>query len=456
MVRHKAEEGRVAVRNLRRASRHELEALEKDGVDLLRRARPGREGAREDHPRPGGRDRPAPGPQGKGAPRGVTMDDERTDSDDEQESSRPGRVRIFGAEVAGRTGEVPAVPGGVEPGRTSVEPEQASWTDPPAVPAGPVPEPAVGADDPLVADQDRPAADHWPEPDLPHWTEAPTGEVPAVLSARRRRRGRRRRSVGGHARADLAGGGGRLDRPRGDVRAVDARPRRGPVGLARRRDQRPPAVDLRAAALRRDHRRRRRGGASRRPGRRLRHDGRPGRPAVHDPVRPVDDGAPSTVAGSTVFPETGDAWAPAPAPVAAAADEAGDRQPPPVRRPRPRSVEPPPLAARSRRARGPAVRRRAVRAPRLDARPLVARPLDEGGSTGDAPTADRTDAQDAAAAVAPEGRIGEPVPVRPPPAPASLGGTGRPVPKAPSGPRRPPPRQRPGMGLRPRSRRPRQ
>jgi ribosome recycling factor len=31
VVRHKAEEGRVAIRNLRRASRHELEAMEKDG-----------------------------------------------------------------------------------------------------------------------------------------------------------------------------------------------------------------------------------------------------------------------------------------------------------------------------------------------------------------------------------------------------------------------------------------
>ena len=31
IVRHKAEEGRVAVRNLRRAGRHELEALQKDG-----------------------------------------------------------------------------------------------------------------------------------------------------------------------------------------------------------------------------------------------------------------------------------------------------------------------------------------------------------------------------------------------------------------------------------------
>ena len=31
VVRHKAEEGRVAVRNLRRVTRHELDALEKDG-----------------------------------------------------------------------------------------------------------------------------------------------------------------------------------------------------------------------------------------------------------------------------------------------------------------------------------------------------------------------------------------------------------------------------------------
>ena len=41
VVKHKAEEGRIAVRNVRRASRHELEALEKDGeisVDELDRA----------------------------------------------------------------------------------------------------------------------------------------------------------------------------------------------------------------------------------------------------------------------------------------------------------------------------------------------------------------------------------------------------------------------------------
>ena len=41
MVKHKAEEGRIAVRNVRRAARHELEALERDGeisVDDLDRA----------------------------------------------------------------------------------------------------------------------------------------------------------------------------------------------------------------------------------------------------------------------------------------------------------------------------------------------------------------------------------------------------------------------------------
>ena len=40
-MKHKAEEGRVAVRNVRRAARHDLEALEKDGdisADELERA----------------------------------------------------------------------------------------------------------------------------------------------------------------------------------------------------------------------------------------------------------------------------------------------------------------------------------------------------------------------------------------------------------------------------------
>ena len=41
MVKHKAEEGRIAVRNVRRAARHELEALEREGeisIDDLDRA----------------------------------------------------------------------------------------------------------------------------------------------------------------------------------------------------------------------------------------------------------------------------------------------------------------------------------------------------------------------------------------------------------------------------------
>ena len=52
VVKHKAEEGRVAVRNLRRASRHELEALERDGeisVDELDRAEKELEKLTHDH-----------------------------------------------------------------------------------------------------------------------------------------------------------------------------------------------------------------------------------------------------------------------------------------------------------------------------------------------------------------------------------------------------------------------
>ncbi len=162
----------------------------------------------------------------------------------------------------------------------------------------------------------------------------------------------------------------------------------------------------------------------------------------NDPVRPVDDGAPSTVAGSTVFPESGDAWAPAPAPAAATTDEPAERAQPPVRR----------------RGLGRSNRRRwRPDADEIDADPdrFDAEQFDAAGSAGDAPATGRDTGQDvaaaaaAAAAAAPEEPLGEAAPVRPPPAPASLGGTGRPVPKAPSGPRRPPPRQRPGIGLRP-------
>jgi ribosome recycling factor len=52
VVRHKAEDGRVAVRNLRRGARHELEALERDGeisVDELDRAEKELEKMTHDH-----------------------------------------------------------------------------------------------------------------------------------------------------------------------------------------------------------------------------------------------------------------------------------------------------------------------------------------------------------------------------------------------------------------------
>lgn len=52
VVRHKAEEGRVAIRNLRRAARHDLDALEKDGeitTDELDRAEKELEKVTHDH-----------------------------------------------------------------------------------------------------------------------------------------------------------------------------------------------------------------------------------------------------------------------------------------------------------------------------------------------------------------------------------------------------------------------
>ena len=72
VVKHMAEDGRVAVRNVRRDTRKHLEASEKAGRDLLRRARPSREGAREDHARPRRRHRQGAGAQGARAARGLT------------------------------------------------------------------------------------------------------------------------------------------------------------------------------------------------------------------------------------------------------------------------------------------------------------------------------------------------------------------------------------------------
>ena len=72
VVKARAEEGRVAVRNVRRHIRQELEHLEKDGELSPGRARPDREGAREADPRRGRRDRHDAGPQGEGTPGGLT------------------------------------------------------------------------------------------------------------------------------------------------------------------------------------------------------------------------------------------------------------------------------------------------------------------------------------------------------------------------------------------------
>ena len=72
VVKHKAEEARVAIRNLRRAARHDLEALEKDGdisSDELERAEKEMEQA---HGRARRGDRPAGPAQGSRAAGGLT------------------------------------------------------------------------------------------------------------------------------------------------------------------------------------------------------------------------------------------------------------------------------------------------------------------------------------------------------------------------------------------------
>ena len=70
VVKHRAEEARVAVRNLRRSARHDLEAFQKEGE--LSEDDLDREGAREAHPRIRGRDRQPGRPQRAGNARGLT------------------------------------------------------------------------------------------------------------------------------------------------------------------------------------------------------------------------------------------------------------------------------------------------------------------------------------------------------------------------------------------------
>ena len=72
IVKNMAEDGRVAVRNIRRDARKHLEAAEKAGRDLGQRARAGREGNRTHHPRPRGADRQGVRPQRARTPRGLS------------------------------------------------------------------------------------------------------------------------------------------------------------------------------------------------------------------------------------------------------------------------------------------------------------------------------------------------------------------------------------------------
>ena len=64
VVKRMAEDGRVAVRNLRRPARHELDGAGEGRRRLRGRRRPGREGARQAHPLPRGRDRRGARPEG--------------------------------------------------------------------------------------------------------------------------------------------------------------------------------------------------------------------------------------------------------------------------------------------------------------------------------------------------------------------------------------------------------
>lgn len=105
-------------------------------------------------------------------------DDPFPNNGEEPVEQPTGRVRIVGAETAGRlagTGEVPRV--AWEPGDSRDEHSQAV-TDPDvwSVDA----ESGVDADDGAMVEATV-AESGVAEPDLPHWTEAPTGQVPAVL-----------------------------------------------------------------------------------------------------------------------------------------------------------------------------------------------------------------------------------------------------------------------------------
>ena len=120
VVKHIAEDGRVAVRNIRRDARKHLEASEKEPRDLLRRARSGREGAREDHPRARREDRQGPGSQGARAARGVSRRrlSWQTSATSPMRSANPPRARRSSATRSPRCASVRTTPAPCRTGRS--------------------------------------------------------------------------------------------------------------------------------------------------------------------------------------------------------------------------------------------------------------------------------------------------------------------------------------------------
>ena len=123
LAKHYAEDGRVAVRNIRRDARKHLEGAEKQPRDLLRRARSGREGDGEDHPRARREDRQGPGSQRARAARGVSRrrlswQTSATSPDEEREPTEG--VQIVGDEEPALrfgpddTGPLPALDGAAD------------------------------------------------------------------------------------------------------------------------------------------------------------------------------------------------------------------------------------------------------------------------------------------------------------------------------------------------------
>jgi phosphatidate cytidylyltransferase len=107
----------------------------------------------------------------------MTMDDEPTDrgNEDEPPVLRSGQVRIVGAEPVG-AGLPPDGGGAPPPADPGPLPQVEEPPVEPFLPAvGGAPLSALGPED--VA-----PSTFEPLPDLPHWTDAPTGEVPAVLA----------------------------------------------------------------------------------------------------------------------------------------------------------------------------------------------------------------------------------------------------------------------------------